>query len=226
MQIQNFQLVCLMFAAITLSPPGSVYADDIDRTVDSLTEAAEIPVTIDNFTRVASDYELAKYVGLAGGVNRFYHFREPTPVDNQPTIRMNRDTLYSTAVIDISNGATLTLPDAGERYMSAMIYNQDHFVNAVYHGGGTYELDLETFDTPYVIVFMRTLVDAGDVDDVAAVNVLQDQMMVEAASSKPFVLPNYDEERYDALVRELNDLLPFVGGFDRVFGESSRGGGG
>ena len=95
---------------------------------------------------------------------------------------MNRDTLYSTAVVDITKGATLTLPDAGERYMSAMVYNQDHYIlNKVFHGGGTYTLDMETFDTPYVIVFMRTLVDADDPDDVAAVNAIQDQMKIEAA---------------------------------------------
>jgi hypothetical protein len=34
---------------------------------------------------------------------------------------MNRDTRYSTAVVDISAAATLTLPDNGGRYMSAMI---------------------------------------------------------------------------------------------------------
>ena len=186
--------------------------------LDALVESREIPVTIDNFARVASDIEFDKYVTLAGGINRFYHFRKPTPVDNQPTIRMNRDTLYSTAVIDISEGATLMLPDAGDRYMSAMVYNQDHYVNAVYHGGGTYQLEVETFDTPFVIVFMRTLVDASDPEDVEAVNALQDQMRVEAVSAAPFVLPNYDEERYEALVKELNDLLPFVGEFTGIFG--------
>ena len=37
-----------------------------------------VPVTIDNFARAATDIEFDKYVSLAGGVNRFYHFREPT----------------------------------------------------------------------------------------------------------------------------------------------------
>ena len=111
-------------------------------------EAREIPVTLDNFLRAATDIELDKSVTLAGGVHRFFHFREPVPVDNQPTIRMNLDTLYSAAVIDISEGATLTLPDGGERYMSAMVVNQDHFINEVFHGGGSYTLDTETFDTP------------------------------------------------------------------------------
>jgi hypothetical protein len=35
----------------------------------------------------------------------------------------NRDTLYRTAIVDISEGATLNVPDAGDRYMSATIVN-------------------------------------------------------------------------------------------------------
>lgn len=170
----------------------------------------EVPITIDNFVRAATDIELEKYVSLAGGVNRFYHFRAPTPVENQPTIRMNRDTLYSTAVVDISAGATLTLPDVGERYMSAMIVNQDHYINKVFSGGGIYPLNVETFDTPYVIVYVRTLVDAADPEDVAAVNAIQDQMAIEAASSNPFTLPNYDKRRYEAMVKALLPLGAFV----------------
>jgi len=137
------------------------WSEIMGQTLDARVEAREILVTIDNFARAASDIELDKYVALAGGLNRFYHFREPTPVDNQPTVSMNRDTLYSAAIVDISEGATLTLPEVGDRYMSAMVVNQDHYINEVFHGGGTYKLDMETFDTPYVIVYMRTLVDAG-----------------------------------------------------------------
>ncbi|WP_226925743.1 DUF1214 domain-containing protein [Meridianimarinicoccus sp. MJW13] len=188
--------------------------DDLDALVD----AREIPVMIGNFARAATDIELAKYVSLAGGVNRFFHFRDPGDVDNQPTIRMNFDTLYSTAVVDISDGATLSLPEVGERYMSAMIVNQDHYINDVFHGGGSYTLDTETFDTPYIIVFMRTLVDASDPDDVAAVHAIQDQMTVEAASSQPFILPDYDEEGYEALVAGLNALLPFTADSTGAFG--------
>ena len=50
---------------------------------------------------------------------------------------MNRDTLYSSAVVDISEGATLTLPDTAGRYLSAMVVNRDHYVNAVLHGPAT-----------------------------------------------------------------------------------------
>jgi hypothetical protein len=203
-------------AALVLAVGAS--AQLADDKLTELMDAREIPVTLDNFARAATDIEFDKYVSLAGGINRFYHFREPTPVDNQPTIRMNRDTLYSTAVVDITEGATLTLPEVGERYMSAMVYNQDHYVNRVFHGGGNYTLDVETFDTPYVIVFMRTLVDADDAEDVAAVNAIQDRMKVEAVSSKPFILRDYDQDAYEGLIERLSALLPFADGIKGTFG--------
>ena len=197
---------------------SALHAQSTGGELNALVDAHEIPVMISNFARAATDIELAKYVSLAGGVNRFFHFRDPGDVDSQPTIRMNFDTLYSTAVVDITEGATLTLPEVGDRYMSAMIVNQDHYINKVFHGGGTYTLDTDTFDTPYVIVFMRTLVDAVDPDDVAAVHAIQDQMTVEAASSNPFILPDYDEDGYEALVAGLNALLPFTADSTGAFG--------
>jgi len=204
--------------AVGLSVSVIASAQAADNDSGAAEKPKETPVNLDNFVRAATDIELDKYVKLAGGINKFYHFREPTPVDNQPTIRMNRDTLYSTAVVDISEGATLTLPDVGERYMSAMIVNQDHYINKVFHGGGTYTLDMDSFDTPYVIVYMRTLVDADDPEDVAAVNAIQDQMKINAVSSNPFTLPNYDKESYAALVERLSALLPFAGGIKGAFG--------
>lgn len=206
----------LMLLATTWAPAAR--AQDMDTTVDSLGDSREIPITIDNFIRAATDLELGKYVALAGGVNRFFHFREPTPVDAQPTIRMNRDTLYSTAVIDISEGATLTLPNADGRYMTAMVLNQDHYIEEVFHGGGTFALDVDTFGTPYVVVFMRVLVDAADPADVAAVNALQDQMTVAAASSRPFIVPNYDETGFEGLLRSILALGPYVPDSSHMFG--------
>ncbi len=200
----------------------SAASQSTSATLDALLDAHEIPVNIDNFVRAATDAELGKYVSLAGGTNKFFHFRAPTPVENQPTIRMNRDTLYSTAVVDISEGATLTLPDVGDRYMTAMIVNQDHYINEVFSGGGTYELDMETFDTPYVIVFMRVLVDAADPEDVAEVNAIQDGMTVSAASSKPFITPDYDEESLNAIISAILGLGPFTPNAFDTFGRKEN----
>ena len=206
-------LLLTLICGISVCSPVKTHAQtDADKS------DAKVDLTVDNFIRAATDVEFDKYVSRAGGVNRFYHFREPTPVDNQPTIRMNRDTVYSAAVVDIRGGATLTLPAVGDRYMSAMIINQDHYINEVFHGGGTYQLDMDMFDTPYVIVWMRILVDAADPEDVAAVNAIQDKMTIDAASSETFVLPSYDQDAFEKMVSMTTAFAPFVPNSFRMFG--------
>ena len=81
-----------------------------------------IHVNVDNFVRAETHRMFAGLQRDAGGVNRLVHNREPAPVDKQTVIRMNRDTLYSFAVVDISEGATLHVPDAGERYLSSALF--------------------------------------------------------------------------------------------------------
>jgi hypothetical protein len=154
----------------------------------------------------------------AGGVNVLHHGRTPTPIDQQPVIRMNRDTLYSSVVADISEGATVTIPDAGERYVSLMVVNQDHYINRLIHDAGEYELTVAEFETPWVVLAVRVLVDPGDAEDVAAVNALQDRFGFTAKSSRPFVLPDYDATTFDATRQAVLELAKHAGGFDHAFG--------
>jgi hypothetical protein len=183
--------------------------------------AAEEPVTVnvDNYARAETDMQIGRMLKMAGGVNKLIHNREPTPLDKQLVIRMNRDTLYSFAIVDISRGATLTMPDAGERYMSVMVVNNDGYINKVYHGGGTYDLTIEEFDTPYVVLAVRTLVNASDNADVKAANALQDKMKIEATSAKPFAMPNYDMESYKATYNPLLELSKGIPDTRKTFGK-------
>ena len=72
--------------------------------------AAGTVVTRDNFIRAETDRMFSDFLKLTGGVNRFHHIRKPTPLDQQTVVRMNRDTLYSAAIIDTSEGGIITLP--------------------------------------------------------------------------------------------------------------------
>nr|WP_194413824.1 DUF1214 domain-containing protein [Microbacterium yannicii] len=154
----------------------------------------------------------------AGGVNRFVHNREPAAIDNQTVIRLNRDTLYSFAVVDLVAGATLTLPEHGDRYLSAMVVNQDHYVNAIFHDAGTYELSSDLFGTRYVAVAVRTLVDPSDPNDLAAVATIQDAITLTAASSVEFAYPDYDAVSMDETREALLALARNLTAFDRTFG--------
>jgi hypothetical protein len=208
----------ILWCGVVAGPPTTSNAQTFTDRPSAIADQREVKVTVDNFVRAATEIEMGKYLSLTGGVNQWFHSREPTSIDQQPTIRMNRDTLYNMAVVDISAGATLTLPDTGDRYMSAMIVNQDHYINQVFLGGGAYKLDQETFDTPYVIVVIRTLVDAADPQDVEAVNALQDQITIEAGSSKPFIMPNYDEESFEAVLKASIELSRSIPDSFRTFG--------
>ena len=161
------------------------------------------------------------FVHDAGGVNRFLHHRAPTSVEHQPVIRMNRDTLYSEAIVDISDGARLNIPAAGDRYVSVMVVNQDHYINRVFHEAGEHALTLDEFDTPWVAVAARILVDPADEDDVAAVNRLQDQITLEAESAKPFEPPDYDTAALDSTREALLELARGLSSFDHAFGAKS-----
>jgi hypothetical protein len=176
-------------------------------------------VTVDNFARAETDRMFAAIARDAGGVNRWVLNRQPTPIDHQPVIRQNRDTLYSGAILDISAGATLTLPDAGGRYQSAMVVNGDHYIERIFHEAGDHELTVEQFGTPYVLVAVRTLVDPEDPTDVAAVNDLQDRLVIRASSARPFVPEAYDQESLDATRTALLTLARGLDGFRGAFGK-------
>ena len=166
----------------------------------SAASAAETPkpvnVNVDNFVRAETAAQFDRTLQLTGGVNQFVHLREPTPLDQQNVIRMNRDTLYSAVIVDISRGATLTLPDAGERYMSVMVVNEDHYINRVIHEPGEHELTVGEYGTPYVSLSVRTLTDASNPSDIKKANALQDQLKIEAMSAKPYTHPYYAKESY------------------------------
>ena len=177
-----------------------------------------VPVTVENFVRAETDRMFAALQVDAGGVNRLTHARAPTPIEHQTVIRMNRDTLYSLAVVDISKGATVTIPDSGDRYLSVMVVNQDHYINRVLHEAGEYALTVDEFDTPWVNLAARVLVDPRDLDDVAAVNALQDLFKLEGKSSKPFETSDYDAESFDATRKAVLELAKHAGSFDHAFG--------
>ncbi|EGV18710.1 DUF1254 domain-containing protein [Thiocapsa marina] len=187
------------------------------------TAAADaITVNVDNFDRAQTDMEFAGIIKLAGGVNKLHHNRTPTPIDKQNVIRMNRDTLYSLAVVDLSNGATVTLPDSGKRYMSLMVINNDGYVNEVFYGGGAHELTLDTFDTPVVALVIRTLADPEDEADLAAAHALQDKIEIAAGSDTAFSMPDYDQASYEATLEPILDLAKGLKRYIHTFGSKDE----
>lgn len=175
-------------------------------------------VNADNFVRAETARMLSDIQSAAGGVNVLRHNREPAPIDEQTVVRLNRDTLYSFGVVDVSEGASLTLPDTGGRYLSAMVVNEDHYVVCVLHDPGTHHLASQDVESAHALVALRVLVDPNNPADVAAVAALQDEVSLEAASHTPFRAPEYDSASFDQTRDALLALARNLTGFDHMFG--------
>ena len=153
-----------------------------------------VPVTADNFIRTESD-EIFTGLVAQGGFGKFYHYRELTPIDNHIVQRANRDTLYSTGVFDLDAGpVTITLPDAGKRFMTMIVIDEDHYAFTVVYGPGSHTLTREQIGTRYAVAAIRILVDPNDPKDVAQVKALQDAIKVEQRGGPgKFETPNWDQ---------------------------------
>jgi hypothetical protein len=177
-----------------------------------------VRVNADNFVRAETHRMFADIQRDAGGVGVFRHNREPASIDEQTVIRMNRDTLYSFAILDLGEPAWLSLPESGGRYLSAMAVNEDHYINVLLHGPGRHQLTDDRCGSRYVLVGVRTLVDPSDRDDVAAVGALQDRITLETGSSEAFTIPDYDKESLDKTRVALLSLASGLTSFERTFG--------
>ena len=189
-----------------------------------LTAMAEdaVVVNVDNFNRAQTDFEFEGILKMSGGINKLHHNRTPTPVDKQNVIRMNRDTLYSLGIINISKGATITLPDGGKRYMSLMVINNDGYVNEVFYGGGAYKLTMDKFQTPFVGVVIRTLANPEDAADLATAHKLQDKIQIETGSQGSFVPPKYDKASYQATLEPILGLAKGLKRYIHTFGSKAE----
>jgi hypothetical protein len=181
-----------------------------------------VTVTVDNFARAESDLYMGKNVHEVG-LGKFQHIRTPTDIDKQMVIRMNRDTLYSSAVFDLDAGpVTITMPDAGKRFMSLQLISEDHYVPAVFYGPGSHTLSKDQIGTRYVMAGVRTLVDPSDPKDLDEVHALQDAIKVEQASPGTFEIPNWDPASQKQIRDALLLLAAHTGGFKNAFGAKDK----
>ena len=178
-------------------------------------------VNVKNFARAETDLMFSR-LAAGVGVGTWNHTRGLKSLDDQPIIRQNRDTLYSSIILDVREGVTLTLPDTGERYISADVVNQDHYGALLLREPGEHVLTREVVGSDYAAILVRILVDPTDDDDVAAVNRLQDGLVLAGGGSGEFPLPEYDEASQVETREALLVLGRGVSTYDRAFGSRAE----
>ena len=179
------------------------------------------PVTADNFTRAETDRYFRAF--SQGQVGVLQHRRDPANADNQKVVRDNPNVLASSAVFDLDAGSvTLTLPDAGDRFMSLMVTNEDHYTYTVYDAGA-HVLSREDLGTRYVFAAVRILVDPNDAADVATVQALQDALTADQPGGPgTFDVPDWDSESQDKVRSALISLGDTLPDGNRMFGTAEQ----
>lgn len=187
----------------------------------SIRAAEEVNVL--NFVRAESDNQFRGYAAKAGGVGKFLHMREPYSVENQTTIRGNRDTLYSAAVFDLTTPVTIIKPESPDRFQSMMTINQDHSIPPTEHGAGAFKYTKEDVGTRYMIVIFRTFANPADPEDMKKAHELQDQIKVEQAAPGSLDLPDWDYEGTLVSTRQtINELTKPFSDTSDWFGEVGK----
>jgi hypothetical protein len=208
MQKLNLRAMCSILLAAALYFAASI-------------SFADVPVTVLNFVRAETDMTMDRYVKL-GAFGKFLHFRQPTPLDKQGIIRMNRDTLYSFGVFDLTEPLTITKPDSGDRMMSLSTSSQDHSISQAIYEAGDFIFTQESIGSRYMFVGFRTAMNPSDPDDIKKVNALQDQIKVKQANIGTFEVPNWDTESLSKVRDAINVLAGTLTDTSGFFGDKEK----
>ncbi|WP_019504125.1 DUF1254 domain-containing protein [Pleurocapsa sp. PCC 7319] len=194
-------------------------------------ESSTIKLTDENFsTAMAGKY--FQQVIDRGGVNQFTHLREVSSVETQNIIRENRDTLYSWGIFDVKDGLEISLPAAGDIYMSALVIDNDTFIvreedfdktgdigtyQAYSDKPRTIRISHQQAVTDFVYVVLRTQTDATPEGDKKA-NGLQDAVNTKQGSTDVWKSRQWD---WEAVEQKRQSYVPYL---SEIVAKGSEGG--
>ena len=172
--------------------------------------AAPTIVTQDNFPQAFTNMRFGAILKVTGGVNKFFAMAVPSSnPDEQFVVRMNRDTPYSSSVIDMSSGEVyVTVPET-DRYVTIQIVDENHETQPMIYGPGRHKI---TAKTDHAFVIVRAL--DGDI---------RHDLVIEAGSAKPFQVLEWDMASFHAVDKLGN--ADFSDGYDqsKAFGNKESG---
>lgn len=187
-------------------------------------EAAET-VYLNNYVRAQTDTVFANIGAGRDALGQFSHDRALAKEDDHSVIRLNRDCLYSFAIIDLDAGpVTIVVPEReSNHYQSVQVYNQDHLTKAVLYEAGKHRLSKEEMGTRYIGIAARTKLDSMDTDDYARAHRLQDGLIIQQASQGSLNgLPEWDRSSLKTVKQLLLPFAPHLNPLDQRFGNGDE----
>ena len=167
-------------------------------------------VTAETYPTVETSRQILKIQDLVG-INAFFHLRQLTPTDNQPVVRMNRDTYYSMVIVDVSKGASIIMPEIPEgKYMSVQPVTEDHRIQSMKYGPGKFELNTHTGSHLDLIIRLDGTFTEAEAKEI------QDKMIIEANSAEKFSTDPVNKESFEKVEKELKAKLPAIAKRDAI----------
>jgi hypothetical protein len=116
-----------------------------------------------------------------------------------------------------------TLPNAGQRFMSLQVIDEDHYTPHVFYAAGAYTFVKDTIGTRYISIGVRTLVDPENPNDMQQVHALQDAITIsQPGGPGRFEIPNWDPASQKKVRDALLALAETLPDTKRTFGPKSE----
>jgi hypothetical protein len=183
-----------LFLALALSAlcVGVVQAEI---AIDGKDYKTTIPVTMENFDHVEAAVNFNKWVSK-GIMNSSVDLTDYYPAGPAPTVRANRDTLYTVGLYDNLKGIHIEQPDNGI-FQSALVLDENAFAkDYVWTSGG---FDVRPSDG-FVLVIFRIGLEEG----LEKARKAQKAIKVSNLGTRTYVTPRYNKADRDALWSKLN----------------------
>jgi hypothetical protein len=213
--------LAIFTSGLSIGASAQVASGDIRAALDADEYPSvlnSVPVLLEDFPTAETHHMMQVALENLAPIGKWAHVRELTPIDAQNVVRMNRDTLYSSAILDLSTPAVLIKNEIDDRYQSILIVNEGHFARKVIYEAGEYELTQEGMGSRYVVVIVRTLVDAEDPEDLSKAHAAQDALSIVQADKGQFEVPNWDQSELELMRDALKTLGRFLKDRDAAFG--------
>lgn len=156
-------------------------------------------VTSENYIVAETDWNFAAQQAQVP-VNTWTH-NDPVTEGNQTIIRSNADVFYSLAVVDVSEGATLSIPRRENGALQLIHYmDENHLTHGVIYAGESVTLTPKDLTGgSHIYILARTQIS----DDVEETKAAQRSMVIDAKTAKPYQSKGFDAKEVEVFREKL-----------------------
>ena len=193
--VSRLLAVYLLFSFSACQPQENQETKENQKTEEN----KQLAVSKENYVKAETDWNMMEFQSKKP-INTWWH-KPPVTKENQTIIRSNADVVYSLALVDVSEGATFSIPERENGAMQMMqLIDENHLTRKVVFAGETATITPEDLSGGnYVYILARTRIS----DDLEETKKAQESMVIDAKSATSYEAKGYKEENVVAFRNKL-----------------------